>query len=789
MKTNHQLSENFWPGELLFFAIYNRTLSRSEVRSNYIAGLPNSLPVVWPTRVNIQEDGQHINSIVFYADIPIEDVSAIQLPVFDVDDTFEHPNFNRSEMVHLYTVAYITRLPSKGTLYSPVFSSPYTLAEQAVMRITSWEPITSVPCALRIGAIAAADVVNLMSDVYAPLGLDLGSGIIAGHFVKYRPAKDEFSEGGLEYTNFEISAIDGATLKPSHEISTIAVVVSAVNDPPSADSITTEVYATVPEILLLSGSDVDSDVGGALITRLPALGSLYHVHTDGSVAYDSPIVLVPTVLWAMSVAYVYTGPQNNNVLGMEQYIEIDNFEFRVFDSVVAQGETMGLLSLAAEAILRVLPAVYAIAQPAAVALESVEVVIPLYGIDMSDARRSLQIEITDTPLRGRIFDYVTGIELKRGSILSTPIAPDMYKNCAKPVNLTYIGDPYFFSVPKARHNGSIIPSSVEDIFSYRLRTFGSAYSPVEIQGIVVRNRNHATNISAKYPSNDMTEYSIFQIGSDAVGDYKSEIEVFGFSLTDMDQDTDIMRLSIVTGGGLIDLNPAYVGFLFFNGLNYCRQPNWQCKGNGVDDRVIDAVGTAFHIKNALNGLIFRSTLSEYTDIVNISIHDGAGGKCVSPTVLNSDTFQTGCHTTTVSIRINVLPFPSKHDNINPGYITDQYFPIRYLIVLLLVILICCCLCCCCKCLCRKQEDKYLKAGFVAPAHIRRKPFPFNLCFECNVYPVGFGFTQKKTKKNQVDRDSLESQVSLDDVNVEVEGEQGVPPCHWIPCDNKKRGTR
>jgi hypothetical protein len=89
-----------WPGELIFFAIYNRTLSQSEVKQNFLAGLPNSLPVVISETIVVNEDGQQylfdaVNGQIFYPDsiLPLSAVSVIQLRIEDIDDKFYHPNF------------------------------------------------------------------------------------------------------------------------------------------------------------------------------------------------------------------------------------------------------------------------------------------------------------------------------------------------------------------------------------------------------------------------------------------------------------------------------------------------------------------------------------------------------------------------------------------------------------------------------------------------------------------------------------------------------------------------
>lgn len=196
-KTENLNSENFWPGELLFFAMYNKTLSRPEVNANYRAGLPNSLPVVWPVSVRVNEDGQHSlwgrvgEPIVFYHDVPLEQVSAVQLPVFDVDDTADHPNFKKAAGAHNYSVAYITRLPAKGRLYAPVRDDSTGEGGQSVSNVSGWEAVTRAPWPVLIGLIPAGVVVNPMWELSDPLGV--GGGLLAGYFIKYVPDRDEYS--------------------------------------------------------------------------------------------------------------------------------------------------------------------------------------------------------------------------------------------------------------------------------------------------------------------------------------------------------------------------------------------------------------------------------------------------------------------------------------------------------------------------------------------------------------------------------------------------------------------
>lgn len=560
--------------------------------------------------------------------------------------------------------------------------------------------------------------------------------------------------------------------------------VTSVNDAPvAAAGITTEAFAAVPHIITVFGSDVDSPIGRARVSRLPAKGKMYHVFPNQSVAFDSPIAAVPTLLWGTSVAYVYTGPQNDTLLGLEQYISLDDFEFEIIDSVSEDRAVDGLASLPATAKIYVKPVIYAVEKAIVTGFEATALTIPIFGTDLSESGRDLLVEIADTPLYGRLVDYITGAELKKGVVLSQSIHADRRGIYKQPVNVTYIGNPYYFSLPRSRVNGSMLMAARNDLFTYHIKTVDNSYSPVAAQTVAIRNRNHATEVYFSYPSAEINKFDIFQLGSKSAEQGPASIQLNGFTILDNDQDTNYMRLSILTMGGIIDLNPAYVGFLAFNGLTYCDNLEWSCKGSGVDDQKLHAVGTAFQIRNALNGLVFRSLLSDYIDIVNISIYDGAGGNCVSNRVLDNYTVQTGCHERTTSFSVHVHSAPYDFEDRDPELLTDQYFPIQYLFLAAFLCIICCSLCCCFR-LCRRQKDKYIEAGIIVPAKIRRPPFPINLCSDCNVHPVSFSFVRKKTKRSRIDRD-LESQVSLDDVNVQVEGQDGVPPCHWVRCEKTK----
>jgi hypothetical protein len=566
------------------------------------------------------------------------------------------------------------------------------------------------------------------------------------------------------YADFEITAVDSKSREAVGSAS-VGIRVAAVNDPPMAANISFEVYADVPIVVRLSGSDVDSAVGGgAQIHLLPAQGLLYQVFASGAIAFASPILAVPTVLWGLTVGYVYTGPQNATLpSASRKYIASDFFEFQMIDSVVdsIEGSAGRLRSLPGQVSILVLPAIHAIAQPLVTGSEGTETVIQISGGDWSGVGRRLVVEVTALPLHGRLLDPLTGVVLRRGSLLSRPLLPspqDGYNY--PPINVTYVGNPFFFSLPRARHNGSIIPTAVNDYFSFRLKSMDNSYSTIVTQEISLRNRNHETNISLVSRKDHFT---VYVLNTHSAGKYLSEVEISDFLLTDRDGDTNLMRLSITTMGGLIDLNPAYVGLLLFNG-HYCvLPPDWDCVGTGDNDDILDAVGTAATIRAALNGLVFRSTLSGFVDVVTVTIYDGVGGECLIPSDMDEHTLQTGCHKTTTTFTVEVLAAPTDYEYASPSFVTDQYVPLEYMLLVGIVCIICCCLCCCRKCFINRK-DKYLKAGFVDPSTDNASP-------------------RTKTKKGRVrregcssrDEDALEIAASLRDVSVAVEGEPARPP--------------
>ncbi|CAM9918792.1 unnamed protein product, partial [Phaeothamnion confervicola] len=194
-----------WAGAVFLVAAYSRALNETEVWLNYLAGLPDSLPVVSAVSVKISEDGEvgdHYDDPAFYLNVvPFDSLTGISLDVSDMEDTEGWPSNEEgwTETDEAPTV-YVASKPAAGTLYD-----------------SSGAAVATVPHALPAPEAGTA---------------------VDGKFnftVRYRPPKDEYSATATTvFANFKYYAVDARTGKQSAENATVSVYVTAKNDPPVA---------------------------------------------------------------------------------------------------------------------------------------------------------------------------------------------------------------------------------------------------------------------------------------------------------------------------------------------------------------------------------------------------------------------------------------------------------------------------------------------------------------------------------------------------------------------------
>lgn len=101
-----------WNGDIYLFAIYKKALQSDEVLQNYLAKLPNSVPLVTDMAVTIQEDGEvgsHYDTPEWYLEeVPVSDLVTVSLNAVDVDEDPSYINFDSDDDP---MKVYITSLP------------------------------------------------------------------------------------------------------------------------------------------------------------------------------------------------------------------------------------------------------------------------------------------------------------------------------------------------------------------------------------------------------------------------------------------------------------------------------------------------------------------------------------------------------------------------------------------------------------------------------------------------------------------------------------------------------
>ena len=258
-----------WDGQMYLFSMYPTVLTPSQINSNYLAGIPNSLPIALNTSVTIKENGEnatsHYSDPAFYlSPVPSVYLQAIDLSAYDLDEQAFCSIACSTRAPNSFMSLQITALPSIGTLY---FANGSLL------------PLNSV----------------LSRDA-------------SGHYaVRYRPPWNKVSASPTSpIDSFSFLAIDGTTLLPSTYPGTVSIAVSRVIKPPVVNNVNLTLVGSVLRVIPLTGSP-DSNGNGVIqtfgIVTLPVSGNLYPVFKNGTISGTR--ISNPVNLPSQQVAYIY----------------------------------------------------------------------------------------------------------------------------------------------------------------------------------------------------------------------------------------------------------------------------------------------------------------------------------------------------------------------------------------------------------------------------------------------------------------------------------------------------
>ena len=181
-----------------------------------------------------------------------------------------------------------------------------------------------------------------------------------------------------------------------------------------------------------------------------------------------------------------------------------------------------------------------------------------------------------------------------------------------------------------------------DRFTFLAFTADGAQSPPATQIVTVKNVNDPTAIAFSSQAGAGAgagigtgtaagALQVYAANGPSSAASPSILTVTGFTLSDPDLGVDPIK-AVVTSRGLVTLNPAHTAALDFNSQRYClagtSSARWTCQGDGTDDTTMAFLGAPADIAAALNGLTYMSTRPHTSDLINVTLYDGAGGACL-----------------------------------------------------------------------------------------------------------------------------------------------------------------
>ena len=686
---------------LLYFAMYNHTLSAQQISTNYQAGLPKSPAVIYNNTINIQQEGEvgdHSQDPWFYymSTIPTSQLVIIPFPVYDVDGSITSPNYN--PILAAKSKVWIkSNSNSKGCQL-------YYINGTAIPTLSPW---------------SSSQVLN------SPVMINYDK-ISDSYSIHIRPAFNQYSKTSVTpFCTLSFQFFDGYTNTMSINTAWLSVVVTHVDKPPIPfRNLTGIAYAHQKVILQLTGYDTDSQIRGGYISNLPKNGQLFPVYSNGTISNIA--ISIPTVTSGsttknlgyyidpqkfiginsilksgsqIKIAYLYTGSEiikntakiNNNIIGV---LNIDSFGFRLVDQE-------GRYSISANYNLTVYSSVIAVPTGPSgrgsvntrdtipLAIENQYSPITIYGQDSIQSKRYLSIQITKLPTKGEIYHFnvnnpltTTGIitykPIQVGDFLNGTISPPYTTG----LRLMYHSQLNYFSSPYYTVNGSIMNNNLPDSFEFLViasptKTIPTAtsltspssplvFSATTVQLVTVKNFNQPTEFSFLSQSvppliNDKIVIYAYSPWAASEIDRSATATFTGFKLTDPDESVGVIICHIKTQklGGYITLNQDFVSTVDFRSWANCfSNTRWMCAGRGYEDNELRFAGTPLAVQNVLNSMTYLSVNPFIQDNITVTISDGAGGYCIDDIRQNSKSIRVGCYSRTIVFNITVLDYSS-----------------------------------------------------------------------------------------------------------------------------------
>jgi len=548
-------------------ALYNRSLTASEVAQNYEAKLPDSPPVPISFRATVREDGmasaqRKDPSVYSGSGVANIDLEWVSLSASDQDESSGYPNFNASYRLHrpmeiwaasadgvrLYQYATGAELGNASTQLLPTYINEVT-----------GEEYTQAEALL----LPDGDAANLTKS----------------YRVRVRPEGNAFSpedaSGNLvPILNFTFYAVDGVTGVQSTENATCHLAVSPMNDPPLPRNFRVFVAAGVTTTIPFNSSDVDNALPfkNAYITKYPTNGVLMPVASNGNISeclVDDPEeegvgkswvavctnpqaclrnvtdlndTLSSNCTGAVAVAYALTNwSALSGLEGQDGIVGSDSFEFVLQD-------TQGYNSTPATAKIEITTPLIATAVTATVtAYEETAKLVLLSGRDESPQDRPLWVEILSLPSHGSLTDPTTNLNLNVGDYLATGL---VWPNTSQ-VGVVYTGVKDYFNLPNTEWDGSTLAalssdSSYNDAFSFRVVSKSDGFtSKPAAQSLTVVNVNDASEVLGPLNASSLSiyAYSAFYDNLDYDREARSHVlDLAGLSVTTADGNVDAVRV-------------------------------------------------------------------------------------------------------------------------------------------------------------------------------------------------------------------------------------------------------
>jgi hypothetical protein len=186
----------------------------------------------------------------------------------------------------------------------------------------------------------------------------------------------------------------------------------------------------------------------------------------------------------------------------------------------------------------------------------------------------------------------------------------------------------YFTVPSVDAHGNDLSLPAES-FEYRVVTVSDPTEPMALSPLATSPR--VTQVIQVQHVNHRPIWNVPQQAKASVVEGLPNVYLGQLQLLDpLDRNVDRVRVDLWALQGYLTLDPDHVHLADFKSCAQRVYSDWQCVGNGVEDRRMTFLAVPDDVERILANLVYEGFVPGDSDQVGLLAYDGTGGACLDP---------------------------------------------------------------------------------------------------------------------------------------------------------------